>query len=85
MREGTLKENVLDIGNDVEEVVADIGNDVEEVVADEDIVSHGYIADLSNAAADMVRSLDIDQWVVVVYDYDGKWYPGCVQEVYIQH
>ena len=74
MREGTLKENVLDIGNDVEEVVAD-----------EDIVSHGYIADLSNAAADMVRSLDIDQWVVVVYDYDGKWYPGCFQEVCIQH
>ena len=38
-----------------------------------------YAQDLKEAAADVVNSLNIDQWVAVLYD--DEWYPGCVQEV----
>ena len=82
MREGTLKDNVLENDSAVQEVANAIGNSVEEVVPDEDDASHEYMEDLSHAVADVVRSFDIDQWVAVVYDYDGEWYPGCIQEVY---
>ena len=67
-REGTLVEA---IPYDEEEAV-----ELDEVVEDE---SEEYVSNLKEAAADLIHSLQITQWVVVFYE--GEWYPGEVQKV----
>ena len=40
-----------------------------------------YQADLQAAVTSVVQQIEVDQWVIVLYE--EQWYPGCVIEVII--
>ena len=54
--------------------------ELDEVVEDEN-VSEEYVSNLREAATDVIHSLEIAQWVAVIYI--GEWYREEVQKVYI--
>ena len=49
----------------------------EEVEQDDNAIN--YSEDLRETCSEIVNILDVDQWVAV--NYEGNWYPGCVQKV----
>ena len=70
MREGTLQ---------IDEVCQDDEDDIDEEDGDDE--DDDYLADLRAESSNIVKVLDVDQWVAVVYN--EKWYPGYVQKVYM--
>ena len=64
LRDGTLTE-----GENLEHV-----EDLDETNFDEDAV--GYQAELQAEVLSVVEQIEVDQWVIVLYDQ--QWYPGCV-------
>ena len=69
LRDGTLTE-----GENLEHV-----EDLDETNFDEDAV--GYQAELQAEVLSVVEQIEVDQWVIVLYDQ--QWYPGCVSEVIV--
>ena len=64
-REGVLKEA------DADEQMSDCGEEEEDAST--------YAEQLHEEACDVIAAIDINQWVVVLYE--GEWYPGTVVEV----
>lgn len=72
LRDGSLKE-----GEDLQDA-EDLENCSEPTFDDSAV---GYQTDLQAEVTSVVQLIEVDQWVIVIYDQ--QWYPGCVSEVII--
>ena len=66
-------------GNLTEEEDLDNVEDLDELNFDENAAC--YQADLQAEVMSVVQQIEVDQWVIVLYE--EQWYPGCVIEVII--